>query len=74
MKFKIPTANNYTGRFKRSLNALYKQHTSVLREGPQLNEFLYVSSLIYREKRKKLHSQVMASKQSICDVTYGSID
>ena len=74
MKFKIPTANNFTGRFKRSLNALYKQRNSVLRERPQLNKFLYVSSLIYREKLKQLHSQVVASELSICDVTRGSID
>ena len=74
MKFKTPTANNFTGRFKRSLNVLYKQRNCVLRERPQLNEFLYVSSLIYREKRKKLHSQVMASEQSICDVTCSSVD
>ena len=39
MKFKTPTANNFTGRFKRSLNALYKQRNSVLRERPQLNDF-----------------------------------
>ena len=74
MKFKITTANYFTGRFKRSLNALYKQRNCVLRERPQLNEFLYVSSPIYREKLKNLHSQVMVSEQSICDVTRGSID
>ena len=56
------------------LNALHKQRNSVIREKPQLNEFLYVSYLIYREKRKKLHFRFMASEQSICDVTRGSID
>ena len=56
------------------LNALYKQRNSVLRERPQLNESLSVTSLIYKQKCKKLHSQVMESEQSICDVTRGSID
>ena len=71
MKFKIPTANR---AIQTILNARYKQRNSVLRKRPQLNEFLYVSSLIYREKHEKLHSQVMASEQSICDVTRDSTD
>ena len=45
----MPTPNNFTGLFEQSLHTLYKQRNSVLRQRPQLNEFLYVSSLIYRE-------------------------
>ena len=70
MKFKITSANNFTERFKGSLYALYKQRNTVLRKRSQLNEFLYVSSPIYREKLKKF----MASEQSICDTTRSSID
>ena len=54
MKFKITTANNFIGRFKRCLNVLYKQRNTILRERPQLNEFVYFSSPIYREKLRKL--------------------
>ena len=48
--YEIQNTDNkqFYGAIQTISNALSKQRNSVLGERPQLNEFLYVSSLIYR--------------------------